>query len=399
MRRGRQPRPVPGRPQDGDRDGQDGRDGDAHRLAHPQQVGEPAGSPVQRRVPHRGPGHHDPRPPPGAPAVRSGELLPASATSCRPTAWPTCGRARIVITNFHAFQLREKVKAPKLTKEHRRAAARRVHRDARRDGAPRDPRAGHEAQHRRDQRRGAPLLPASRRCRRQRVSGPQRGGQARSGEARRGGTGLAHAASRQSQRRSACAWSTTCRPRPSTSGAPGWPEGTLFQWVVSDFSLIDAIEAGLVKIPRVPVDDNAQQSGDLPTYRGPVAAHPRRPAEEGPQDRRRRRAGAERCRRRSKARCRACTATTRRHSAGGRSRAAASTARRRRCSSSSATTRTSRSWSSTTSPAGRSRCPDGTTRGRARQARVVLATPMAAGGRRVRRRSSSTRRSSTRARR
>lgn len=36
----------------------------------------------------------------------------------------------------------------------------------------------------------------------------------------------------------------------------GYREGTLFPWVVSDFSLIDAIEAGIVKIPRVPVDDN-----------------------------------------------------------------------------------------------------------------------------------------------
>ena len=33
----------------------------------------------------------------------------------------------------------------------------------------------------------------------------------------------------------------------------GYPEGTLFPWVVSDFSLIDAIESGIVKIPRVPV--------------------------------------------------------------------------------------------------------------------------------------------------
>ena len=46
----------------------------------------------------------------------------------------------------------------------------------------------------------------------------------------------------------------------------GWPEGTLFPWVVSDFSLIDAIESGIVKVPRVPVDDN-QMSGTLPTYR------------------------------------------------------------------------------------------------------------------------------------
>ncbi|WFE20935.1 DEAD/DEAH box helicase family protein [Solwaraspora sp. WMMD937] len=36
----------------------------------------------------------------------------------------------------------------------------------------------------------------------------------------------------------------------------GYREGTLFPWVVSDFSLIDAIESGIVKIPRVPVDDD-----------------------------------------------------------------------------------------------------------------------------------------------
>jgi type III restriction enzyme len=37
----------------------------------------------------------------------------------------------------------------------------------------------------------------------------------------------------------------------------GYGEGFLFPWVVSDFSLIDAIESGIVKIPRVPVDDDA----------------------------------------------------------------------------------------------------------------------------------------------
>jgi type III restriction enzyme len=36
----------------------------------------------------------------------------------------------------------------------------------------------------------------------------------------------------------------------------GYQEGTLFPWVVSDFALIDAIESGIVKIPRLPVDDN-----------------------------------------------------------------------------------------------------------------------------------------------
>jgi len=46
----------------------------------------------------------------------------------------------------------------------------------------------------------------------------------------------------------------------------GYPEGTLFPWVVSDFSLIDAIEAGIVKVPRVPVADDSMRD-DLPTYR------------------------------------------------------------------------------------------------------------------------------------
>ncbi len=46
----------------------------------------------------------------------------------------------------------------------------------------------------------------------------------------------------------------------------GYPEGTLFQWVVSDFSLIDAIEAGIVKVPRVPVADDSM-TGEGPTYR------------------------------------------------------------------------------------------------------------------------------------
>ena len=46
----------------------------------------------------------------------------------------------------------------------------------------------------------------------------------------------------------------------------GYSEGTLFPWVVSDFSLIDSIEAGIVKVPRVPVADDSM-TGDQPTYR------------------------------------------------------------------------------------------------------------------------------------
>lgn len=37
----------------------------------------------------------------------------------------------------------------------------------------------------------------------------------------------------------------------------GYNEGLIFPWTVSDFSLMDAIESGIVKVPKVPVDDNA----------------------------------------------------------------------------------------------------------------------------------------------
>ena len=42
-------------------------------------------------------------------------------------------------------------------------------------------------------------------------------------------------------------------------------EGVLFPWVVSDFALIDAIECGIAKVPRVPVADDTMR-GD-PIYR------------------------------------------------------------------------------------------------------------------------------------
>ena len=36
----------------------------------------------------------------------------------------------------------------------------------------------------------------------------------------------------------------------------GYPEGSPFPWVVSDFGLVDAIESGITKIPRLPAIDN-----------------------------------------------------------------------------------------------------------------------------------------------
>ncbi len=46
----------------------------------------------------------------------------------------------------------------------------------------------------------------------------------------------------------------------------GYAEGTLFPWTMSDFSLMDAIESGIVKLPRVPVADNIPGQ-EMPKFR------------------------------------------------------------------------------------------------------------------------------------
>jgi type III restriction enzyme len=49
---------------------------------------------------------------------------------------------------------------------------------------------------------------------------------------------------------------------PSSFKDQAW---TPFPWIVSDFALVDAIESGLVKIPRTPTDDNTGEA--VPKYR------------------------------------------------------------------------------------------------------------------------------------
>jgi len=46
----------------------------------------------------------------------------------------------------------------------------------------------------------------------------------------------------------------------------GYAEGTLFPWTMTDFSLMDAIECGIVKLPRVPVADNIPGE-EMPVFR------------------------------------------------------------------------------------------------------------------------------------
>lgn len=44
----------------------------------------------------------------------------------------------------------------------------------------------------------------------------------------------------------------------------GYDEGEPFPWIVSDFGLAEAVESGIVKVPRIPVDDNTGEP--IPRY-------------------------------------------------------------------------------------------------------------------------------------
>ncbi len=47
----------------------------------------------------------------------------------------------------------------------------------------------------------------------------------------------------------------------------GYQEGTLFPWVVVDFSLLDALECGVVKIPRLPIESDSISKDEEPEFR------------------------------------------------------------------------------------------------------------------------------------
>ncbi len=188
------------------------------------------------------------------------------------------GRLHIVVTNYHAFQLREKLEASKLTKQilvkegqpspFTETPAEMVRRVC----------AGLDA-------RGNVLVinDEAHHCYRSRPTDEKLTGDERKEaeeneeEAKVWITGLEHVhrhfgrkegtkepqKGRGKQRVSAV---LDLSATPFFLRGSGWPEGTLFPWVVSDFALVDAIEAGVVKVPRVPVSDNSLKSAQ-PIYR------------------------------------------------------------------------------------------------------------------------------------
>lgn len=47
----------------------------------------------------------------------------------------------------------------------------------------------------------------------------------------------------------------------------GYQEGMMFPWTVYDFSLLDALECGIVKIPRLPIESDVISKDDVPEFR------------------------------------------------------------------------------------------------------------------------------------
>ncbi|MDV2989180.1 MAG: DEAD/DEAH box helicase family protein [Dehalogenimonas sp.] len=173
------------------------------------------------------------------------------------------GQAKIVITNFHAFKQRELVKAGKLTKDilaKGQASAltetpdQMVRRVCRELGTKKNIIVINDEAHHCYRRRndGEDI----------KLTGDERKeAERREEEARVWISGL-EAIKRKIGIKAVYDLSAT----PFFLRGSGYSEGTLFPWVISDFSLIDAIESGIVKVPRVPVSDDSM-TGELPTYR------------------------------------------------------------------------------------------------------------------------------------
>ncbi len=174
------------------------------------------------------------------------------------------GKAKIIITNFHQMKPRERIAAGKLTKEilargntaaFTESPQEMVRRVCRGLGSKRNiivinDEAHHCYRRKPDDLANSPLDGADR-----------KEVEKREEEARIWISGL-EAIKNKIDIRAIYDLSAT----PFFLSGSGFPEGTLFPWVVSDFSLIDAIESGIVKVPRVPVADDSV-AGEMPTYR------------------------------------------------------------------------------------------------------------------------------------
>ncbi len=188
-------------------------------------------------------------------------------------------KARIVITNYHAFMLREKEQVSKLSREI--LSGRGPEKTFTESEGEMIARVGKELLGRKNI---IVLNDEAHHCYRRKVGGADENGEPltteekdeakRNDEAARVWISGLEAFQRKIGVHSVYDLSAT----PFFLRGSGYDEGLLFPWVVSDFGLLDAIESGIVKVPRLPVLDDSIQ-GDLPkfrdVYRQVMKANPR----------------------------------------------------------------------------------------------------------------------------
>jgi type III restriction enzyme len=178
------------------------------------------------------------------------------------------GKIKIVITNFHAFKLRERLNAGKLTKSllaqgeaspFTESPDQMVRRACRELGNKKNLIVLNDEAHHCYRRK-----PEEEAAEAERLAGDERKeAEHRNEEARVWISGLEAVKAKLGVR---VVYDLSATP--FFLRGSGYNEGTLFPWVVSDFSLIDAIESGIVKVPRVPVADDRMTGPDgQPTYR------------------------------------------------------------------------------------------------------------------------------------
>ncbi|MDX1423810.1 MAG: DEAD/DEAH box helicase family protein [Kiloniellales bacterium] len=173
-------------------------------------------------------------------------------------------RARIVITNYHAFKLRETLKVPKYSRqvlEGRSGKLRTTETEGqmlqrvcsellgRKNVVVINDEAHHCYRHKTEDDEA-------------KLEAEEREEAKRNEEAARLWISGIEALARKVRVRTVYDLSAT----PFFLRGSGYPEGLLFPWVVSDFSLMDAIECGIVKIPRVPVSDDTL-AAEMPVWR------------------------------------------------------------------------------------------------------------------------------------
>jgi type III restriction enzyme len=173
------------------------------------------------------------------------------------------GKAKIIITNFHAFKLREKVSAGKLTKSilskgdtsaFTETPDQMVRRVCRELGNKKNVIVINDEAHH---------------CYRRKADGEEevlKGDERKQAEKREEEARIWISGLESVKAKLGLKVVYDLSATPFFLRGSGYPEGTLFPWVVSDFSLIDTIECGIVKVPRVPVSDDSMV-GEQPTYR------------------------------------------------------------------------------------------------------------------------------------